>query len=165
MQHVYLLVLTHVKGFYINNGKFNCFFFELVHVEHIWLYTATSFFCLITVDGLSLFKTLQTFWFNLCFTTFRNRRSREASILQSIENGAQTLFEVVSKTYSDVDRKLWIPASFNVRLHVDHLNSQHKLPKVRVRNSVSFFFLKKETLYPESRLSPECLNEDIKTYR
>ncbi|KAG2595855.1 uncharacterized protein LOC120706094 isoform X1 [Panicum virgatum] len=59
----------------------------------------------------------------------RNRRSREASILQSIENGAQTLFEVVSKTYSDVDRKLWIPASFNVRLHVDHLNSQHKLPK------------------------------------
>jgi hypothetical protein len=59
----------------------------------------------------------------------RNRRSREASILQSIESGAQTLFEVVSKTYSDVDRKLWIPASFNVRLHVDHLNSQHKLPK------------------------------------
>ena len=71
---------------------------------------------------------------NTGFTTFRNRRSREASILQSIENGAQTLFEVVSKTYSDVDRKLWIPASFNVRLHVDHLNSQHKLPKVRVRN-------------------------------
>ncbi|WVZ72125.1 hypothetical protein U9M48_020635 [Paspalum notatum var. saurae] len=64
----------------------------------------------------------------------RNRRAREASILQSIENGAQTLFEIVSKTYSDVDRKLWIPASFNVRLHVDHLNSQHKLPKVRIRN-------------------------------
>ncbi|CAO2174493.1 unnamed protein product [Urochloa humidicola] len=59
----------------------------------------------------------------------RNRRSREASILQSIENGGRTLFEIVSKTYSDVDRKLWIPASFNVRLHVDHLNSQHKLPK------------------------------------
>ncbi|KAJ1282752.1 hypothetical protein BS78_03G075800 [Paspalum vaginatum] len=59
----------------------------------------------------------------------RNRRAREASILQSIENGAQTLFEIVSKTYTDVDRKLWIPASFNVRLHVDHLNSQHKLPK------------------------------------
>ena len=77
---------------------------------------------------------------NTGFTTFRNRRSREASILKTIENGAQTLFEVVSKTYSDVDRKLWIPASFNVRLHVDHLNSQHKLPKVRVRNSVSFFF-------------------------
>ncbi|KAF8780763.1 hypothetical protein HU200_001180 [Digitaria exilis] len=62
----------------------------------------------------------------------RNRRSREACILQSIENGAQTLFEIVSKTYSDVDRKLWIPASFNVRLHVDHLNSQNKLPKVSV---------------------------------
>ncbi|OEL20730.1 hypothetical protein BAE44_0018251 [Dichanthelium oligosanthes] len=59
----------------------------------------------------------------------RNRRSREAAIRQSIENGARTLFEIVSKTYSDVDRKLWIPASFNVRLHVDHLNSQHKLPK------------------------------------
>ncbi|ONM30233.1 Metallo-hydrolase/oxidoreductase superfamily protein [Zea mays] len=59
----------------------------------------------------------------------RNRRAREASILHSIENGAQTLFDIVSKTYSDVDRKLWIPASFNVRLHVDHLNSLHKLPK------------------------------------
>ncbi|XP_062192430.1 uncharacterized protein LOC133895910 isoform X2 [Phragmites australis] len=59
----------------------------------------------------------------------RNRRAREASILQSIENGAQTLFEIVSRTYNDVDRKLWIPASFNVRLHVDHLNSQNKLPK------------------------------------
>ncbi|KAL6847849.1 hypothetical protein ACP4OV_021977 [Aristida adscensionis] len=59
----------------------------------------------------------------------RNRRSRETSILQSIENGAQTLFEIVSKTYNDVDRKLWVPASFNVRLHVDHLNTQQKLPK------------------------------------
>lgn len=54
------------------------------------------------------------------------------SILQSIENGARTLFDIVSKIYADVDRKLWIPASFNVRLHVDHLNSQNKLPKVRV---------------------------------
>ena len=63
-----------------------------------------------------------------CF--FRNRRAREASILQSIENGAQTLFDIVSRTYADVDRKLWIPASFNVRLHVEHLNYQHKLPKV-----------------------------------
>ncbi|EMS61052.1 hypothetical protein TRIUR3_03392 [Triticum urartu] len=59
----------------------------------------------------------------------KNRKAREASILQSIENGAQTLFDIVSKTYCDVDRKLWIPASFNVRLHVDHLNSQQKLPK------------------------------------
>ncbi|XP_052140057.1 uncharacterized protein LOC127759883 isoform X1 [Oryza glaberrima] len=59
----------------------------------------------------------------------RHRRAREVSILQSIENGARTLFDIVSKTYADVDRKLWIPASFNVRLHVDHLNSQNKLPK------------------------------------
>ncbi|KQK02554.1 uncharacterized protein LOC100840116 isoform X2 [Brachypodium distachyon] len=59
----------------------------------------------------------------------RHRRAREASILKTIENGAQTLFDIVSKTYGDVDSKLWIPASFNVRLHVDHLNSQHKLPK------------------------------------
>jgi hypothetical protein len=51
-------------------------------------------------------------------------------MLQSIENGAQTLFDIVSRTYCDVDRKLWIPASFNVHLHVEHLNSQHKLPKV-----------------------------------
>jgi hypothetical protein len=67
----------------------------------------------------------------------RNRRAREVSILQSIESGAQTLFDIVSKTYSDVDRKLWIPASFNVRLHVDHLNSLRKLPKVSIRNITS----------------------------
>ncbi|CAM0879043.1 unnamed protein product [Alopecurus aequalis] len=59
----------------------------------------------------------------------RNRMAREASILQSIENGAQTLFDIVSRVYADVNRKLWIPASFNVRLHVEHLNYQHKLPK------------------------------------
>jgi hypothetical protein len=64
------------------------------------------------------------------YYNFRNRRARETSILQSIDNGARTLYEIVSKTYHDVDRKLWIPASFNARLHVDHLNSQHKLPKV-----------------------------------
>lgn len=80
------------------------------------------------------FKTLYAFWSSLCLP--RNRRAREASILQSIENGAQTLFDIVSKTYSDVDRKLWIPASFNVRLHVDHLNSLHKLPKVSTRNII-----------------------------
>jgi hypothetical protein len=64
------------------------------------------------------------------YCLLRNRRAREAAMLQSIENGAQTLFDIVSRTYCDVDRKLWIPASFNVRLHVEHLNSQHKLPKV-----------------------------------
>jgi hypothetical protein len=80
------------------------------------------------------FKTLYAFWSSLCLP--RNRRAREASILQSIENGAQTLFDIVSKTYSDVDRKLWIPASFNVRLHVDHLSSLHKLPKVSTRNII-----------------------------
>lgn len=64
-----------------------------------------------------------------CFI-FRNRRARESSILKSIEDGAKTLFDIVAHTYSDVDRSLWIPASSNVRLHVDHLAQQDKLPKV-----------------------------------
>lgn len=61
---------------------------------------------------------------------FRNRRSREAAILKAIEGGAKTLFEIVAYVYSNVDRRAWIPASSNVRLHVDHLAEQHKLPKV-----------------------------------
>ncbi|CAO2160942.1 unnamed protein product [Urochloa humidicola] len=92
----------------------------------------------------------------------RNRRSREASILQSIENGGRTLFEIVSKTYSDVDRKLWIPASFNVRLHVDHLNSQHKLPKdfslEKFKASCgAHFIFRWAVAYVQSRSSPAIL--------
>ncbi|KAF9593218.1 hypothetical protein IFM89_020713 [Coptis chinensis] len=58
-----------------------------------------------------------------------NRRNRESSILKAIESGATTLFDIVAKTYSDVDRSVWIHASSNVRLHVDYLAQQHKLPK------------------------------------
>jgi len=61
---------------------------------------------------------------------FRNRRSREANILKAIEGGAKTLFDIVEYVYSDVDRRAWIAASANVRLHVDHLAQQHKLPEV-----------------------------------
>ncbi|CAA0809029.1 Metallo-hydrolase/oxidoreductase superfamily protein [Striga hermonthica] len=59
----------------------------------------------------------------------KNRRSRESTISKAIENGAKTLFDIVSYTYADVDRSLWIPAASNVRLHVDHLAEQNKLPK------------------------------------
>ncbi|KAG6757743.1 hypothetical protein POTOM_038067 [Populus tomentosa] len=59
----------------------------------------------------------------------KNRRSRELSILEAIENGAKTLIDIVAKIYSEVDRSLWFPASSNVRLHVEHLAQQNKLPK------------------------------------
>ncbi|XP_048318536.1 uncharacterized protein LOC107429396 isoform X4 [Ziziphus jujuba] len=59
----------------------------------------------------------------------KNRRSRETSILKAIENGAQTLFDIVANVYSEVDHRFWIPAASNVRLHVDHLAQQDKLPK------------------------------------
>ncbi|KAJ6356859.1 hypothetical protein OIU78_004865 [Salix suchowensis] len=59
----------------------------------------------------------------------KNRRSRELSILEAIENGAKTLIDIVANVYSEVDRSLWIPASSNVRLHVEHLAQQNKLPK------------------------------------
>ncbi|PON59016.1 Metallo-beta-lactamase [Trema orientale] len=59
----------------------------------------------------------------------KNRRSRETSIVKAIENGAQTLFDIVAYVYSEVDRRFWIPAASNVRLHVDHLAQQDKLPK------------------------------------
>ncbi|XAR72330.1 Hydroxyacylglutathione hydrolase [Bertholletia excelsa] len=66
----------------------------------------------------------------------KNRRSRESTILKAIENGAQTLFDIVAYTYADVDRRLWIPAASNVRLHVDHLAQQDRLPRIfQFRNS------------------------------
>ncbi|KAG7981108.1 hypothetical protein I3843_05G215000 [Carya illinoinensis] len=59
----------------------------------------------------------------------KNRRIRETSILKAIENGAETLFDIVSDVYSDVDRSAWIAAASNVRLHVDYLAQQDKLPE------------------------------------
>jgi len=59
----------------------------------------------------------------------KNRRSRESTILKAIENGAKTLFDIVAYTYANVDRGVWIAAASNVRLHVDHLAKQDKLPK------------------------------------
>ncbi|KAL0424721.1 UNVERIFIED_CONTAM: hypothetical protein Sradi_1006900 [Sesamum radiatum] len=59
----------------------------------------------------------------------KNRRNREASILKAIQEGAKTLFDIVAYTYAEVDRSLWIHAASNVRLHVDHLALQNKLPQ------------------------------------
>ncbi|KAL0430163.1 UNVERIFIED_CONTAM: Hydroxyacylglutathione hydrolase [Sesamum radiatum] len=59
----------------------------------------------------------------------KNRRNREATILKAIQEGAKTLFDVVAYTYAEVDRSLWIHAASNVRLHVDHLALQNKLPE------------------------------------
>ncbi|XP_021753388.1 uncharacterized protein LOC110718789 isoform X1 [Chenopodium quinoa] len=59
----------------------------------------------------------------------KNRRDRESSILSAIENGSTTLFGIVSTIYKDVDRVLWFVAASNVRLHVEHLAQQHKLPE------------------------------------
>ncbi|KAG6534412.1 uncharacterized protein LOC121986146 isoform X1 [Zingiber officinale] len=59
----------------------------------------------------------------------KHRRARELSILEAIESGAETLYDILSRSYADVDIKLWIPAASNVRLHVDHLAYQERLPK------------------------------------
>ncbi|KAF1002208.1 uncharacterized protein LOC141702041 [Apium graveolens] len=59
----------------------------------------------------------------------KNRRNRESSVLKSIEDGAETLFDIVANVYSNVDRSFWFLAASNVRLHVDHLAHQNKLPK------------------------------------
>lgn len=59
----------------------------------------------------------------------KNRRRRESTILKAIEDGAKTLFDIVSSTYPDVDSSLWVFAASNVRLHVDYLVQQDKLPK------------------------------------
>ncbi|KAH9795091.1 Lactamase B domain-containing protein [Citrus sinensis] len=75
----------------------------------------------------------------------KNRRAREAAILQAIENGVETLFDIVANVYSEVPRSFWIPAASNVRLHVDHLADQNKLPKefsiLKFRKTCGLHFL------------------------
>ncbi|KAM7274491.1 hypothetical protein ACFE04_016357 [Oxalis oulophora] len=71
---------------------------------------------------------------NMLSSYLRNRRSREADILKTIENGANTLVDIISQVYAEVDRSLWVPASSNVRLHVEHLAEQDKLPKPNSTN-------------------------------
>ncbi|KAG2269384.1 hypothetical protein Bca52824_063939 [Brassica carinata] len=60
----------------------------------------------------------------------KNRRSREESILKATEDGAQTLFDIVSNVYSKVDRSFWLAAASNVRLHIDNLAVENKLPEL-----------------------------------
>ncbi|KAL8153882.1 hypothetical protein V2J09_011642 [Rumex salicifolius] len=59
----------------------------------------------------------------------KNRRQRESEILKAIKNGGKTLYDIVASVYSQVDRKVWWYAGSNVRLHVEHLAEQDKLPK------------------------------------
>ncbi|KDP29446.1 hypothetical protein JCGZ_18367 [Jatropha curcas] len=66
---------------------------------------------------------------NMLCAYLKNRRSREAAILKAIENGAKTLIDIVASVYFEVDRRAWIAAASNVRLHMDHLVQQNKLPK------------------------------------
>lgn len=99
----------------------------------------------VLASKLCQFYKMMSYWaLKYIFFFFRNRRSREISILKAIENGAHTLFEILAKVYSEVDRCFWIPASYNVRLHVEHLARQDKLPKVifrRFHKSVLFNIL------------------------
>ncbi|XP_075635609.1 uncharacterized protein LOC142607849 isoform X1 [Castanea sativa] len=79
----------------------------------------------------------------------KNRRSRETSILKAIENGAETLFDIVAEVYSEFDRSVWIPAASNVRLHVEHLAEQDKLPKAfsiqKFQKTCGLYFLARWT--------------------
>ncbi|CAI0553178.1 unnamed protein product [Linum tenue] len=71
---------------------------------------------------------------NMLCGYLKNRRSREASILEAIETGSKTLIDIVAKVYSGVDRAFWALAASNVRLHVAHLAEQGKLPEVLLVN-------------------------------
>ncbi|KAG7592991.1 Metallo-beta-lactamase [Arabidopsis thaliana x Arabidopsis arenosa] len=59
----------------------------------------------------------------------KNRRSREESILKATEDGAHTLYDIVANVYSSVDRRFWWAAASNVRLHIDKLAVDNKLPE------------------------------------
>lgn len=59
----------------------------------------------------------------------KHRKERETKVLKAIESGATTLYEVVSNAYTDVLPVMWVGAASNVRLHVEHLAYQQKLPE------------------------------------
>ncbi|KAJ8445605.1 hypothetical protein Cgig2_018546 [Carnegiea gigantea] len=63
----------------------------------------------------------------------KNRRDRESSVLNAIEEGKTTLFDIVATVYKNVDRGLWFAAASNVRLHVEHLAQQNRLPKILLK--------------------------------
>ncbi|KAK7856561.1 hypothetical protein CFP56_022608 [Quercus suber] len=79
----------------------------------------------------------------------KNRRSRETSIWKAIENGAETLFDIVAEVYCGFDRSVRIPAASNVRLHVEHLAEQDKLPKAisiqKFQKTCGLYFLARWT--------------------
>lgn len=87
----------------------------------------------------------------------KNRRSREDSILKATEDGAQTLFDIVSIVYSKVDRSFWLAAASNVRLHIDNLAVENKLPEgfsiQKFKGSCGFRFMVQWTAgYISSRI-------------
>ncbi|GLJ09982.1 hypothetical protein SUGI_0119590 [Cryptomeria japonica] len=65
---------------------------------------------------------------NLLSGYVKHRKQREAKVLKAVEDGASTLYEIVSKAYTDVNHTMWIAAASNVKLHVEHLAYQQKLP-------------------------------------
>ncbi|XP_007044268.2 PREDICTED: uncharacterized protein LOC18609192 isoform X1 [Theobroma cacao] len=105
---------------------------------------------------------------NLLCGYLKNRRSREAHILKAIENGAETLFDIVANVYSGVDRSFWIAAASNVRLHVDHLAQQKKLPKEfsvqKFHKTWVPFFLRWTCAYLSSRFMFKCLKLKISRF-
>lgn len=96
----------------------NCFIDVIVNV---------LFVCIIWKLSPYLCETASSKHFHF---VCRNRRSREEAILRAIEEGAKTLYDIVANVYSGVDRSLWVLASWNVRVHVEHLAQLDKLPKV-----------------------------------
>ncbi|GAB4828862.1 hypothetical protein Ancab_018522 [Ancistrocladus abbreviatus] len=82
---------------------------------------------------------------HMVFGYLKNRRNRESAILEAIENGAHTLFDVVATVYAVVDRSFWSFAAENVKLHVEHLALQGKLPEdfslQRFQKTCSLHFL------------------------
>ncbi|KAL4575905.1 hypothetical protein LXL04_011992 [Taraxacum kok-saghyz] len=85
----------------------------------------------------------------------KNRSSRESTILKAIEEGSRTLYDIVAYTYADVDRSLWVPAAWNVRLHVEHLSQQNKLPKVNVYVSPKIILVATNLINDDSAFCPK----------
>ncbi|XP_002991474.2 uncharacterized protein LOC9639588 [Selaginella moellendorffii] len=59
----------------------------------------------------------------------KHRQTREATILKAIEAGATSAFAIVSSAYKQTNILLWPAALINVKVHVDHLQRQQKLPQ------------------------------------
>ncbi|KAL6010179.1 putative receptor protein kinase CRINKLY4 [Asimina triloba] len=76
-----------------------------------------------------------------CFADISSIAEMGIIYLEDHREWRRTLFDIVAKVYANVDLRLWLPASSNVRLHLNFLAYQDKLPKDSMNSTMIAWML------------------------